>query len=110
MLRFSFLSKDDSGLQYRDWDKVDVDAIVADMDRQEDLEKEEVARARLAKERAAREAEESAVSARIEQAIALKEEGNSWLKQGDLHGALQKVRCRGVAGHGDNICSPFSLF
>ena len=80
------------------------------MGRQEDLEKEEVARARLAKERAAREAEESAVTARIEQAIALKEEGNSLLKQGDLHGALQKVRCRGVAGHGHNICSPFSLF
>ena len=77
--------------QYRDWDKVDVDAIVADMDRQEDLEKEDAARARLAKERAAREAEELAAAARIEQAIALKEEGNAWLKQGDLKGALQKV-------------------
>jgi hypothetical protein len=78
-------------LQYRDWDKVDVDAIVADMDRQDELEKEDAARNRLAKERAAREAEAAVAAARIDQAIALKEEGNSSLKQGDLQGALQKV-------------------
>ena len=78
-------------MQYRDWDKVDVDAIVADMDRQDDLEKEAAARARLAKERAARDAEESATAERIAQAIALKEEGNMWLKQGSLREALQKV-------------------
>jgi hypothetical protein len=78
-------------MQYRDWDKVDVDAIVADMDRQEDLEKEAAARARLAKERTIREAEETATAARIEQAIALKEQGNVCLKQGGLKEALQKV-------------------
>ena len=83
-------------LQYRDWDKVDVDAIVADMDRQDELEKEEAARKRLAKERTAREAEEAAAAARIEQAIAFKEEGNAWLKQGDLKGALQKVFCHKI--------------
>ncbi len=80
-------------MQYRDWDKVDVDAIVADMDRQEDLEKEAAARARLSRERAARAAEEEAASARVEQAIALKEDGNALLKLGDLQAALQKVRC-----------------
>ena len=92
-------------LQYRDWDKVDVDAIVADMDRQEDLEKEASARARLAKERATREADEAAASVRIEQAIALKEEGNLWLKQGDLQGALQKVHF--VVLHG---CDESNIF
>jgi len=61
--------------------------------RQEDLEKEDAARARIAKERAARDAEEAAAAARIERAIALKEEGNAWLKQGDLKGALEKVGC-----------------
>jgi hypothetical protein len=66
------------------------------MDRQEDLEKEAAARARLAKERALREADEAAASIRIEQAIALKEEGNSRLKQGDLQGALHQVRCVGI--------------
>jgi hypothetical protein len=74
-------------LQYRDWDKV-VDAIVADMDRREDLEKEAAAR-----ERATRAAEGEAASARLEQAIALKVDGNALLKQGDLQAALQKVRC-----------------
>ena len=61
------------------------------MHRQEDLEKEDAARARIAKERAARDVEEAAAAARIERAIALKEEGNAWLKQGDLKGALEKV-------------------
>lgn len=87
------MSSSDSELQYRDWDKVDVDAIVADMDRQEDLEKESAARARLARERAARAAEEEAASARVDQAIALKEDGNALLKQGDVQAALEKVRC-----------------
>jgi hypothetical protein len=40
-----------------------------------------------------READDAASSARVEQAVALKEEGNAWLKQGDFQRALQKVHC-----------------
>ena len=47
-------------LQYRDWDKVDVDAIVAGMDRQDELEKEEAARI-AAEEEAARIARDADV-------------------------------------------------
>ncbi len=53
---------------------------------------------------AARAAEEEAASARVEQAIALKEDGNALLKQGDLQAALQKVRCDClVAGASDEL-------